>query len=167
MWPQADSLSEAGRPAGPSRLAGDRPKVPCCCTQSGCAQSSYGSSINMWRFANEVLTRPLELSRDENEFEDAIADDTPIRALLEGWDAVARRYGGKLPTSWAKLRRIDEVVFGRCDLRERLAILRVMHTLMRYHTVRTHEKREKVPAWYLQRPSQTMAHSYAIDFFAW
>jgi hypothetical protein len=136
-----------------------------CC--AGSAHASYGSTVNMWRFSNEVLTRSADLSRDENEFEDAIADDTPIRALLEGWDAVARRYGGKLPASWAKLRKIDEVVFGRCDMRERLAILRVMHTLMRYHTVRTNDKREKVPAWYLQRPSQTMAHSYAIDFFAW
>jgi hypothetical protein len=136
-----------------------------CC--SGNAHASYGSTVNMWRFANEVMTRPGEMSRDENEFEDAIADDTPIRALLEGWDAVARRYGGKLPASWTKLRKIDEVVFGRCDMRERLAILRVMHHLMRYHTVRSNEKREKVPAWYLQRPSQTMAHSYAIDFFAW
>jgi hypothetical protein len=136
-----------------------------CCALA--ATPDYGSTVNMWRFANETLTRPREPSRDENEFEDAIADDTPIRALLEGWDAVARRYGGKLPESWSKLRKIDEVIFGRCDMRERLAILRVMHTLMRYHTTRTSEKREKVPAWYLQRPSQTMAHSYAIDFFAW
>ena len=136
-----------------------------CCANA--ATSAYGSTVNMWRYANEILTRPRELSRDDNEFEDAIADDTPVRALLEGWDAVARRYGGRLPESWSKLRKIDEVIFGRCDSRERLAIMRVMHTLMRYHTTRTNDKREKVPAWYLQRPSQTMAHSYAIDFFAW
>ncbi|KIV99712.1 hypothetical protein, variant [Verruconis gallopava] len=136
-----------------------------CCSQA--ATASYGSTINMWRYANEVLTRPCQLSRDENELEDAIAEDTPVRALIEGWDAVARRYGGKLPASWTKLRKIDEVIFGRCDPRERLAIMRVMHTLLRYHTVRTIEKREKVPPWYLQRPSQSMAHSYAIDFFAW
>lgn len=166
----APPLDESFVGGGMSTLIDDpifpQPDEEChCCAVV--ATPDCGSTVNMWRFANETLTRSRVLSRDENEFEDAIADDTPVRALVEGWDAVARRYGGKLPESWVKLRKIDEVIFGRCDMRERLAILRVMHTLMRYHTTRTNEKREKVPAWYLQRPSQAMAHSHAIDFFAW
>jgi hypothetical protein len=125
------------------------------------------TSINMWRYANEVLTKPTKSSRDLNELEDLAADDTPVRALIEGWDSVERRYGGQLPPSWQKLRRIDEVIFGSCNIRERLAIMRVMHKLLRFHTDPTPERCSKVPPWYLKRPSQTMAHSYAIDYFAW
>jgi hypothetical protein len=125
------------------------------------------SGINMWRYANEVLTKPTKTSRDLNELEDLAADDTPVRALIEGWDSVERRYGGQLPPSWQKLRRIDEVIFGSCNIRERLAIMRVMHKLLRFHTDPTPERCSKVPPWYLKRPSQTMAHSYAIDYFAW
>jgi hypothetical protein len=125
------------------------------------------TSINMWRYANEVLTKPTKSSRDLNELEDLAADDTPVRALIEGWDSVERRYGGQLPPSWQKLRRIDEVIFGSCNIRERLAIMRVMHKLLRFHTDPTPDRCSKVPPWYLKRPSQTMAHSYAIDYFAW
>ncbi|KAF2416420.1 hypothetical protein EJ08DRAFT_576436, partial [Tothia fuscella] len=124
-------------------------------------------TINMWRYANQVLTRPAPLSREINELEDSAADDMPVRALIEGWDSVKKRYGGRLPPSWQKLRRIDEVIFGTCNIRERLAMMRIMHSLMRYHTDMTDERRAKVPAWYMQRPSQTIAHSYAIDYFAW
>jgi hypothetical protein len=124
-------------------------------------------SVNMWRYANEVLTRPTKSSRDLNELEDLAADDTPVRALIEGWDSVERRYGGQLPPSWQKLRRIDEVIFGSCNIRERLAIMRVMHKLLRFHTDPTPDRCSQVPPWYLKRPSQTIAHSYAIDYFAW
>jgi hypothetical protein len=109
----------------------------------------------------------LEVSYHEEEFEDDIDEDIAIRALLEGWDAVVKQHGGRLSQSWSKLRSIDEVIFGRCDPKERLAILRLMHALMRFHITQTDDARRKVPHWYLQRPSQALAHSYAIDFFAW
>jgi hypothetical protein len=109
------------------------------------------ATFNMWRFANEVLTESMESSRDLDRFEDAVAEDAPVRALIEGWDAVKRRYGGKLPPSWRKLRRVDEIIFGTCSDRERLAIMLVMHKLMRYHSDPTPARRSKVPPWYLKR----------------
>lgn len=133
----------------------DDPIVPrtneeCECHPSndspGCKQQ-----VNMWRYANKVLTRPPEISREINELEDEVADDAPVRALIEGWDSVEKRHGGHLPPSWKKLRRIDEVIFGSCNVRERLAIMRIMHKLMRYHTDPTEERRGKVPPWYMQR----------------
>jgi hypothetical protein len=136
-------------------LEDDDPIVPrtseeCEChpptTMPGCKQQ-----VNMWRYANQVLTRPPVTSRDINDLEDEVADDTPVRALIEGWESVERRHGGKLPPSWRKLRRIDEVIFGSCSVRERLAIMRIMHKLMRYHTDPTDERRGKVPPWYMQR----------------
>ncbi|TLD27775.1 hypothetical protein E2P81_ATG11063 [Venturia nashicola] len=139
-------------------------------TEAGCECSLNTAArgeqtINIWRFANEVLTEPARTNADLERFEDIIEEDAPVRALIEGWPTVEKLYGGSLPTTWRKLRRIDEVVFGTCNVRERLAIMRIMHKLMRYHT--NLQKKSSVPAWYLKRPSQTIAHSYAIDFFAW
>ncbi|CZR68785.1 uncharacterized protein PAC_18684 [Phialocephala subalpina] len=123
--------------------------------------------LNFWRFANETLTRPVACSAAVNRVEEAMTNDTPIRALLEGWDAVAERAGGNLPPSWAKLRRIDETLFIRCAPVERLAIMRTMHKMFRHDTVPSLEKQESLPSWYSKRPSQAIAHSYAIDYFAW
>ncbi|KAE9978908.1 hypothetical protein EG328_001207 [Venturia inaequalis] len=142
------------------------PIIPRTVAGCECSDGRRGEqTINMWRFANEVLTEPARTDADLERFEDVMEEDAPVRALIEGWPAVEKLYGGVLPPTWAKLRRIDEVVFGTCNVRERLAILRVMHKLMRYHT--NFQKKSSVPAWYLKRPSQTIAHSYAIDYFAW
>jgi hypothetical protein len=127
-------------------------------TEEGCECSSNTAiggerTINMWRFANEVLTEPARTNADLERFEDVMEEDAPVRALIEGWPAVERAYGGQLPPTWRKLRRIDEVIFGTCNMRERLAIMRVMHKLMRFHTNR--QKKSAVPAWYLKRYVQS------------
>ncbi|KAF8851329.1 hypothetical protein BDZ45DRAFT_539937, partial [Acephala macrosclerotiorum] len=124
-------------------------------------------TLNFWRFANETLTRPVPCSASVDRVEEAMMDDTPIRALLEGWEAVVERAGGKLPPSWAKLRRIDETLFARCAPVERLAIMRMMHKMIRHDTAPSAEKQARLPSWYSKRPSQAIAHSYAIDYFAW
>lgn len=107
--------------------------------------------FNFWRFANETLIRPTELSEDLNHLEDAMADDTPIRAITEGWASVERRIGGKLPPSWQKLKQIDQVLFSSCGNTERLAIMRMMHLLLRSHTDPTPERNLKLPLWYHRR----------------
>jgi hypothetical protein len=122
--------------------------------EEGCECSSNTAAggertINMWRFANEVLTEPARTNADLERFEDVMEEDAPVRALIEGWPAVERIYGGVLPPTWRKLRKIDEVIFGTCNVRERLAVMRVMHKLMRFHTNR--QKKSTVPAWYLKR----------------
>jgi hypothetical protein len=94
-----------------------------------------------------------------------MCDDVPIRVMLEGWDAVARR--APLHPSWQILRRIDETLFAMCPNVERLAILRAMHTLLQFHTESTSDRYGRLPPWYMRRPSQKIAHSYAIDYFAW
>lgn len=106
-------------------------------------------AFNTWRFANEVLTKPTTMNADLERFEDVMEEDAPVRALIEGWPAVERMYGGVLPPTWTKLRQIDEVMFGNCNVRERLAILRLTHKLMRFHINK--EKKSMVPAWYLNR----------------
>lgn len=120
---------------------------------------------NYWRFANEVLSERFEWTEEVQPANDAITDDVPIRALLEGWDAVAKR--GPLHPSWQILRRIDETLFTKCGPTERLAIMRAMHTLLQFHTDSSSDRYARLPPWYMRRPSQKIAHSYAIDYFAW
>jgi hypothetical protein len=134
-------------------------------TEDGCECSSNHAAggertINMWRFANEVLTEPARTNPDLERFEDVMEEDAPVRALIEGWPAVERRYGGVLPPTWRKLRRIDEVIFGTCNVRERLAVMRVMHKLMRFHTNR--QKKSTVPAWYLKRFDSALLNTLRI-----
>jgi hypothetical protein len=85
--------------------------------------------------------------------------------LLEGWEAAANNY--QISPLLAKLRGIDELQFSSCRDIERLAILRTMHLLLRYHVEPTPERYITIPPWYLNRPSQNLPHSYAIDFFVW
>lgn len=142
--------------------------------QSSCSCHSHAERVpgrrpvwqgNYWRYANEVLSERFDWTENVLPATDAMADDVPIRALLEGWDAVEQR--GNLHPSWQILRRIDETLFATCPQTERLAILRAMHTLLQFHTESTSERYQRLPPWYMRRPSQTIAHSYAIDFFAW
>jgi len=107
--------------------------------------------FNLWRFANETLTEPAESSALVKMREDEFEDDTPVRAMIEGWDAVVERAGGTLPPSWEKLRQIDEILFGTCAKTERLAILRVMNKLFRYHQDRSPERLAVLPSWFIAR----------------
>ncbi|KAG9783049.1 hypothetical protein KCU88_g3156, partial [Aureobasidium melanogenum] len=119
---------------------------------------------NYWKFANEVLSERFDWSNVQAAPPE-IEEDVPIRALIEGWDAVARR--GPLHPTWQLLRQIDQTLFGTCPKTERLAIMRAMHLLLQFHTESTAERYERLPPWYMRRPSQNLAHSYAIDYFAW
>ena len=92
-------------------------------------------------------------------------DDVPVRAIVEGWDAVERH--GHMHPAWRLLRGIDQTIFVSCDPRERLAILTVMGLLLQAHINPTTEQHRKLPAFYLKRPSQDMLHSYATEYFAW
>jgi len=147
----------------------DQPLNGCSC------QNNHDDSImpgrksiwrgNYWRYANEVLSERFDWPEEVEPTCDAVADDVPVRAVLEGWDAVAKR--GPLHPSWEILRRIDQTLFRSCPQTERLAILRAMHSLLQFHTQSTSDRYSRLPPWYNKRPAQKIAHSYAIDYFAW
>lgn len=140
----------------------------CSCCNHGPERRPGKRSVwqgNYWRYANEVLSERFDWTDEVSPASDALSEDVPIRALLEGWDAVAKR--GPLHPSWRILRRIDETLFANCPNTERLAIMRAMHMLLQFHTESTSERYARLPPWYMRRPSQKIAHSYAIDYFAW
>lgn len=125
-----------------------KPEQSCDCHP---ANHQPGQQPNLWRYACEALSYRQILPADVMKFEDAYSEDVPVRALLDGWDAVEAFYGGTLPPLWQKLRSIDEIVFHGMAIKERLACLRVMHLLYSYHSEPTPERRKLLPAWYLKR----------------
>ncbi|KAK1979041.1 hypothetical protein LZ30DRAFT_597771 [Colletotrichum cereale] len=141
------------------------PELPCDCAVARTPAGPAPPKPNVWRAVNQILAKGCHASKETRVAEDADDEDVPVRALLEGWDAVAK--SRPLSKLWKKLRRVDELMFMSCPLTERLAVLRIMHLLLKYHSEPTPERYAKLPTWYLKRPSQTIPHSYAIDFFVW
>lgn len=126
------------------------PDSACECLASRHYPGSPGmTNTSIWRSANVALGEHELLSKDVLNKEDQMSDDIPVRVILEGWDAVER--SGKLPPLWKKLRRIDSLQFRNCSDTERLAIMRLMHRLLRYQAEPTVEQCAKLPAWYLSR----------------
>ncbi|KAM0324867.1 hypothetical protein ACHAQA_007833 [Verticillium albo-atrum] len=143
-----------------------QPDKPCDCMSSS-TQPGSPASVNrsIWRTANEALSGPGLLSHHTLRYEDELSEDIPIQVILEGWEAVERTQN--IPPLWKKLRRTDELQFSNCGKTERLAILLLMHRLLRYQAEPTPDQYAKLPPWYLSRPSQSLPHSSAIDFFVW
>lgn len=146
---------------------GELPKIcndTCeCCKEA--RRDVTGHPRSLWRYANDILVEPYQAHSPITPEEDMLAEDMPIRIVLEGWDAVEQQFG--LPVSWRFLKGIDQNLFSQCNPTERLAILRYMHLLLQYHREPTLERRAKLPPWFLARPSQTVPHAYAINYFVW
>lgn len=143
------------------------PQASCCChahldRQPGQQALWQG---NFWKFICDILSEHFDWTEDVQPADDAESDDVLIRALVEGWDTVAKR--APLHPSLQMLRRIDEATFRPIAKTERLAMLRAMHLLLQFHTQPCTERYKRLPPWYLYSPSQYTPHTYAIDYWAW
>lgn len=156
-WEDANSCDEAKS----ADVIVPTPEWPCDCMQMELDRQVK----NTWRAANTALGKSTRLSPSQLAIEDFTSHDTPVRVVLDGWDSVEN--AGKMSQSWRKLRTIDETCFASCGDTERLAILTTMHLIITYHGEPSRERRDKLPRWLWTRPSQTIPHSYAIDFFVW
>ncbi|KAF2092834.1 hypothetical protein NA57DRAFT_81983 [Rhizodiscina lignyota] len=136
-----------------------------CCHPPERTSSGRETAMDCWGLASQAMGHKLKLTQEILRVEDALADDVPVRAVAEGWAVVEAQ--GKLTPLWSKLRNADEWLFGHFSPPLRLASLKIMHLLLRYHADPSPERLAALPPWYIPRPSQRIAHSYAIDFFAW
>jgi len=138
----------------------------CECTANPSALDP-GVPLNKWRYANDTLTEWFKWSPQALDMQPYAAynDDIPVRAIVEGWDAVEKR--GHMHPVWRLLRGIDQIIFVSCDKRERYAVLRTMSLLLLAHLNPTSKQQTKLPSFYLKRPSQNMLHAYATEYFAW
>ncbi|KAJ3542129.1 hypothetical protein NM208_g4264 [Fusarium decemcellulare] len=126
--------------------------------------SSSTPKTSIWRKANEILGLQYPLSESMLQVEDELCEDLPVRVLLDGWGSFNTQ---NLPLLWQTLRQTDILQFQTCSDTERLAILVLMHRLLRYRADTAAENWSKIPPWLLSRPSQSLPHSPAIDFFVW
>ncbi|KAF4466474.1 hypothetical protein FALBO_6657 [Fusarium albosuccineum] len=134
-----------------------------CITQ---ASTNMTSDINLWRAVNEVLGRPLTRSQRDTGIEDDVKfDDTIVRVVLEGWDTVGDQ--GLITESWRRVQEVDELGWKKCGPIERLAVLRFVYMLVEYQSDPSLRRQASLPRWLWARPSQTLPHSRAIDFFVW
>ncbi|CAK7234636.1 hypothetical protein SCUCBS95973_009001 [Sporothrix curviconia] len=152
------------------------PETPCHCitVDQRMGGGTSPSSGNIWRSVNCTLmkrekTASKALSHPRPQAAPAadtlFAEDVPVRAVVQGWPAVEQ--AGLLSAAWKKLRAVDELCFATCDKVVRLAVLATMYIFLRWDTDPSPQNLQAMPPWYLQRPSQKMAHSGAIDYFVW
>ena len=52
-------------------------------------QAHIGQVVNLWRYANETLMERFKTPNIIHPAEDAMSEDIPVRAIIEGWDAVS------------------------------------------------------------------------------
>jgi hypothetical protein len=107
------------------------------------------ATANLWHYANVVLGERFKWLGEIPSDEDALSEDTPIRAVIEGWDSTDKC--NSMSPSWDVLRRIDETLFSICGPVERLAVLLTMHILLQFHCEPTRERFNKLPPWYWAR----------------
>lgn len=143
------------------------PQSSCCChahldRQPGQPALWQGS---FWKFICDVLSERFDWAESVQPADDAESEDVLVRAMVEGWGNVADC--GRLHPSLQMLRRIDEATFRPIAKIERLAMLRAMHLLLQFHSQPSAERYNRLPPWYLYRPSQHVPHTYAIDYWAW
>ncbi|KAK7430470.1 hypothetical protein QQZ08_002989 [Neonectria magnoliae] len=85
------------------------PDIACDCSATHPSVNNVNPPSSIWRTANEVLGQKEMPCRSTLQLEDSLVEDTPIRVILEGWDAVENGVG--LPPLWNRLRQIDELQF--------------------------------------------------------
>ncbi|KAL4817155.1 hypothetical protein BDW67DRAFT_37596 [Aspergillus spinulosporus] len=91
-------------------------------------------------------------------------EDLAIRAILCGWDSV-RDGGRSLDRGWGLLQALDQAIFSQTGLVERVAILRLMRSMIKWSLS---PREHTIPSFMFPTLTQSMVpHAPIIDFFAW
>ena len=114
---------------------------PCECNVTS-SVSQAGPGASLWRYTDYVLSEHFRSQEMIVDSEDAMRQDTFVRALVHGWNSIGPITS--LPLSWRILRRIDEHYFSMCSHVERLAVMIALYPLLQYHREPTLERRSKV-----------------------
>ncbi|KAE8314576.1 hypothetical protein BDV41DRAFT_211464 [Aspergillus transmontanensis] len=120
--------------------------------------------MNYFQVLNESLIHvlsggPLTTSAADD-------DDLTIRAILHGWDTIKEEK--PLDRGWKFLRALDQGLFHRTGPVERLAILRLMRSMLMSKNGSPGHSTGQVPSFMFPTTMQTLvAHACIIDFFVW
>ncbi|KAK4939283.1 hypothetical protein LTR10_020372 [Elasticomyces elasticus] len=136
----------------------------CECTY---AKSLKDQRLNYWFQGNETLSAWMKwptLVPPVPE-EDPFHDDTPIRAVVEGWDSVEQR--GHVHPMWRLMRTMDEHLFVHAHTpRDRLGILYNVSRVLSAHIDPTRKQYAHLPTYWFTR-SVSQHNAYAINFVSW
>ncbi|PLN86147.1 hypothetical protein BDW42DRAFT_182658 [Aspergillus taichungensis] len=137
----------------------------------------------LFMYLNELIERCSTIGPRVTPDQTTRDADIPIRAIIEGWDAVSRRYA--LDPVWGMLRAADESIWRKlCGEAERLAILRVVSAMFRvgittlcdywlisivqYRSDPSEANLQVLPRFMRHRPSQLrIVHKPLVDFVVW
>lgn len=146
--PTISALTEKSR-LNIAQQQGQLPKCHCSSTLL-VRRLSDGSQVscNNWKAGNEILKEPFVLSNAVLNLEDKTSEDIPVHAMLHGWDSLA--HSGRMTPLWSKVRQLDELCFSACGQTERLAVLFIIHLLMRAYADPGLVKSAVIPQWYLK-----------------
>ncbi|KAB8263153.1 hypothetical protein BDV32DRAFT_146940 [Aspergillus pseudonomiae] len=132
--------------------------------------SPYGNlacgdgQVNYFQVVNESIVHvlsagPLTTSADDD-------DDLAIRAILHGWNAV--KDDKPLDHGWNFLRALDQGLFHRTGPVERLAILRLMRSMLMSKRGSPEHSAGQIPSFMFPTTMQTLVtHACIVDFFVW
>ncbi|KAF7556322.1 hypothetical protein G7Z17_g1549 [Cylindrodendrum hubeiense] len=172
--PEADesNLSLASRPVIEGQITNCQPVATpalssaCPCNSTRTRRLSDGTevSFNIWRAANQILSKPAKRLDDNREC-DSISDDIIVRAILHGWESVSKSH--QLTPLWRKIRQLDELGFMGCGQVERLGILWIVHLLMpSQHNVKPPNS-TPLPKWYKKTTSNHGRHVPGAEYLPW
>ncbi|KAL2818411.1 hypothetical protein BDW59DRAFT_175153 [Aspergillus cavernicola] len=124
---------------------------------------SNSGTRNYFQLVNESISN---IAKEQNSITPSTAaddDDLAIRAILHGWDSI--RDGGRTDHVWGLLQALDQGIFSQTGLVERVAILRLMRSMIKWNlSPRDHT----IPSYMFPTVTQSMVpHAPLIDFFAW
>ncbi|VUC21076.1 unnamed protein product [Clonostachys rosea] len=113
-------------------------------TPVGITNSSDAADSSIWKSANQILGLNPSLTQSTLRMEDKTSEDLPVRAILRGWNSLD---SGDLPPLWQMLRQTDTLQFRGCRDVERLAIMVMMHRILRCQADTSNERWKKLPPW--------------------
>ena len=96
----------------------------------------------------------------------AFDEDIPVRAIIEGWASVEEHH--PLDLCWQVIREIDQVVWAKCGIIERMAIICFMRRKLLYQVnSRAAAPLPPMPAFMTQEVTKHARHADIIDHFIW
>lgn len=136
----------------------------------GCGQAKSLQKLNFnhWYCGNVTLGAwmkwPSMFSMDPDA-DSPYHEDIPIRAVIEGWDAVESR--GQMTPVWRLLRVMDDSLFRLCeDYTSRLGMMINVSRLIMAHMDPSLKLYRKLPPYLLVR-HELAPFAYATNFLAW
>ncbi|KAH8663305.1 hypothetical protein BGZ61DRAFT_462831 [Ilyonectria robusta] len=144
------------------------PPSSCACTSSSSRTRRLADgtevSFNIWRAANQVLSKPARRLDADREC-DSISDDIIVRAILEGWDSVDKTH--PLTPFWKKIRYLDEIGFMGCSTVERFGILWIVHLLIPTQHDAVPVNPTVLPKWYRKPSSNHPRYVPGVEYLPW